>query len=84
MKNDYINDYDCIKEYARKKIEHIELIQKDLDELRICDPKDELLNLLARRHTKSSLGTAINLLQELKSFYEKLYKNWSPNDDRIW
>ena len=66
------------EEYARKKIEQIELIQKDLDELKNCEcfQKDEILNSLTRMNATPSLDTAINLLQELSGFYETLlHKN---------
>lgn len=70
---------DNVKEYARRKIEQIELIQKDLDELKNCEcfQKDELLNSLTRMSATLSLGTAINLLQELKCFYEQVLKGKS-------
>ena len=62
-----------VKEYAKRKIEQIELIQKDLDDLKNleCFQKDEILNSLARMNAILTLGTAINLLQELSGFYEK-------------
>lgn len=61
-----------VTKYAKKKIEQIELIQKDLDEIKNyeCFQKDEILNSLARMNAILALGTAINLLQELVEFYE--------------
>lgn len=67
---------DSVKEYARKKIEQIELIQKDLDDLKNCKyfreylQRDELHSLIARTNALLALGTATNLLQELIGFYE--------------
>jgi len=70
---------DRVKEYAKKKIEQIELIQKDLDEMKNydCFQKDEILNSLARMNAILVLGTAINLLQELSGFYENVLKGKS-------
>lgn len=67
-----------VKEYAKKKIVQIELIQKDLDNLKNClkkndFQKDDILNSLARMNATLTLGKAINLLQELRSVYEKMY-----------
>ena len=70
-----------VKEYAKRKIEQIELIQKDLDDLKNleCFQKDEILNSLARMNAILTLGTAINLLQELSGFYEKVLQG-NKND----
>lgn len=68
---------DKVKEYAKERIKQIKLIQKDLDNLKIrlkkneCFPKDEILNSLARMDARLSLGTAITLLQDLSSVYER-------------
>lgn len=68
-----------VKEYAKKKIEQIELIQKDLDEMKNydCFQKDEILNSLARMNATLVLGSAINLLQELRVFYERVLQGKS-------
>lgn len=68
-----------VKEYAKKKIEQIELIQKDLNEIKNynCFQKDEILNSLAIMNATLALGTAINLLQELISFYERVLQGKS-------
>lgn len=70
-----------VKEYAKRKIEQIELIQKDLDFLKNleCFQKDEILNSLARMNAILALSTAINLLQELSGFYEKVLQG-NKND----
>lgn len=70
---------DKVKEYASRKIEQIELIQKDLDEIKNydCFQKDEILNSLNRMSAILSLGTAICLLQELKGFYENVLEGKS-------
>ena len=67
---------DKVKEYAKRKIEQIELIQKDLDEIKNyeCFQKDEILNSLARMNARLTLGTAICLLQELIEFYKNVTK----------
>lgn len=67
---------DEVKKYAKRKIEQIELIQKDLDEIKNyeCFQKDEILNSLARMNAILVLGTAINLLQELARFYENVLR----------
>lgn len=72
-------DSNRVKEYAKKKIEQIELIQKDLDDLKNCEcfQKDEILNSLARMNATLVLGTAINLLQELIGVYENVLKGKS-------
>lgn len=70
--NSLMYDSNVLKEYVNKKIEQIDLIQKDLEELKNieCFQKDELLNSLTRMNGILVLGTAVNLLQELKGFYE--------------
>lgn len=70
---------DKVKEYAKKKIEQIELIQKDLDELKKCEcfQKDEILNSLTRMSATLTLGTAIVLLQELIGVYERVLQGKS-------
>ena len=74
---------DKVKEYAKKKIEQIKLIQKDLDNLKNClkknecYQKDEILISLARMSATLTLGTAINLLQELIGVYENVLKGKS-------
>lgn len=67
---------DKIKECVKRKIEQIELIQKDLSEIKNyeCFQKDEILNSLARMNAILTLGTAINLLQELVEFYENVLR----------
>lgn len=68
-----------VTEYAKERIKQIKLIQKDLDNLKNrlknneCFPKDEILNSLARNDARLALGTAINLLQDLCSVYEREY-----------
>lgn len=68
-----------VKEYAKKKIEQIKLIQEDLNEIKNydCFQKDEILNSLAIMNATLALGTAINLLQELSSFYERVLQGKS-------
>lgn len=63
-----------VTRYAKKKIEQIDLIQKDLDEIKKYElfQKDDILNSLARMNATLTLGTAINLLQELRVFYENV------------
>ena len=67
------------KEYAKKRIKEIKLIQKDLDNLKNSLKKDagfqedDIFNSLARMSAILTLGKAINLLQELISVYEKEY-----------
>lgn len=67
-------DPNRVREFAKKKIEQIDLIQKDLEELKNieCFQKDEMLNIVTRMNGILVLGTSINLLQELKGFYENL------------
>lgn len=71
---------DKVKEYAKRKIEQITLIQKDLDVLKRSQndtQKDDVIEALTRMNATLSLGTAINLLQELIGVYESVLKgNW--------
>ena len=68
-----------VTEYTKERIKQIKLIQKDLGNLKNrlkkneCFPKDEILNSLARNDARLALSTAINLLQDLCSVYEKEY-----------
>ena len=62
------------KEYAKKNIEHIKLIQKDLDELKNCECIQKL-NSLNKMKTTLLLSAAINFLQELIGIYELYCKD---------
>ena len=57
------------KEYAKKNIEYIKFIQKDLDELKNCECIQKL-NSLNKMKTTLLLSAAINFLQELIGIYE--------------
>lgn len=75
-------DSNRVKEYAKKKIEQIDLIQKDLEELKNieCFQKDELLNLATKINGILVLGTSVNLLQELKGFYENMLQKYGVEE----
>lgn len=62
------------KEYAKKNIEQIKLIQKDLDELKNCEYIQKL-NSLSKMKTTLLLSAAINFLQELIGVYEMYCKD---------
>lgn len=76
-------DLNILKVYVKKKIEQIDLIQKDLEELKNieCFQKDELLNSVTRMNGILVLGTSINLLQELKGFYENALQKHGVKDE---
>ena len=61
---------DIIKTYTKKKIEYIELVQKDLEEFKNRELfLKEPLNSLTKTKETMLLSAAINLLQELISVY---------------
>jgi hypothetical protein len=62
------------KEHAKKNIEQIKLIQKDLDELKNCEYIQKL-NSLSKMKTTLLLSAAINFLQELIGVYEMYCKD---------
>ena len=62
------------KEYAKKNIEQIKLIQKDLGELKNCEHIQKL-NSLSKMKTTLLLSAAINFLQELIGIYEMYCKD---------
>ena len=76
------------KEYAKKNIEYIKLIQKDLDEFKNCECIQKL-NSLNKMKTTLLLGAAINFLQELIGIYEmyckdELFFKVEQNNDRVF
>ena len=76
------------KEYAKKNIEQIKLIQKDLGELKNCEHIQKL-NSLNKMKTTLLLGAAINFLQELIGIYEmyckdELFFKVEQNNDRVF
>lgn len=67
---------DIIKTYTKKKIEYIELVQKDLEEFKNRELfLKEPLNSLTKMKEAMLLSAAINLLQELISVYGSVLQN---------
>ena len=67
---------DIIKTYTKKKIEYIELVQKDLEEFKNRELfLKEPLNSLTKTKETMLLSAAINLLQELISVYGSVLQN---------
>ena len=67
---------DVIKKYTKKKIEYIELVQKDLEEFKNRELfLKEPLNSLTKMKEAMLLSAAINLLQELISVYGSVLQN---------
>ena len=67
---------DIIKAYTKKKIEYIELVQKDLEEFKNRELfLKEPLNSLTKMKEAMLLSAAINLLQELISVYGSVLQN---------
>ena len=67
---------DIIKAYTKKKIEYIELVQKDLEEFKNRELfLKEPLNSLTKTKETMLLSAAINLLQELISVYGSVLQN---------
>ena len=67
---------DIIKTYTKKKIEYIELVQKDLEEFKNRELfLKEPLNSLTKTKDTMLLSAAINLLQELISVYGSVLQN---------
>lgn len=67
---------DVIKKYTKKKIEYIELVQKDLEELKNRELfLKEPYNSLIKTKEIMLLSAAINLLQELIIVYGSVLEN---------
>lgn len=67
---------DIIKTYTKKKIEYIELVQKDLEEFKNRELfLKEPLNSLTKAKETMLLSAAINLLQELICVYGSVLEN---------
>ena len=67
---------DIIKAYTKKKIEYIELVQKDLEEFKNRELfLKEPLNSFTKTKETMLLSAAINLLQELISVYGSVLQN---------
>ena len=67
---------DIIKTYTKKKIEYIELVQKDLEEFKNRELfLKEPLNSLTKTKETMLLSAEINLLQELISVYGSVLQN---------
>lgn len=67
---------DIIKTYTKKKIEYIELVQKDLEEFKNRELfLKEPLNSLTKTKETMLLSAAINLLQELICVYGSVLEN---------
>lgn len=74
-------DLNILKDYVKKKNEQIDLIQKDLEELKNILVKDEMPNIATKMNGILVLGTSINLLQELKGFYENALQKHGVKDE---
>lgn len=73
---------DLIKKYTKKKIEYIELVQKDLEELKNRELfLKEPHNSLTKAKETMLLSAAINLLQELISVYGSVLENMEKKND---
>ena len=65
---------DVIKKYTKKKIEYIELVQKDLEEFKNRELfLKEPYNSLIKTKETMLLSAAINLLQELQEKFQLTY-----------
>lgn len=67
---------DVIKKYTKKKIEYIELVQKDLEEFKNRELfLKEPYNSLTKTKETMLLSATINLLQELICVYGSVLEN---------